>query len=67
MRDPALFAVPDDQAGPGDLRCAMFAYDCTPPLAPVAGTYTGCTVRTDSYLQPPGHYADFLRAIKDPS
>ena len=64
-RDPALFSLTD--AGPGDFRCTLFAYDCTPPLAAAAGTYTSCTTRTDSYLQTPQAYVDFLASVKDPS
>ena len=68
-RDPALFTLPADQAGPGDFRCQpLYAYTCDQPIAKDApGDYTNCAVRTDSYLRDPAEYFQFLSTVKDPS
>ncbi len=68
VKDPAIFALPADQVGPGDLRCQpLFAYKCDTPISPtMPGSYTNCTVRTDSYLQDPALYAQFLSTVKPP-
>jgi hypothetical protein len=65
VRDPAFFSLTD--TGPGDFRCTLFAYDCTPPLTTAPGKYTNCTTRTDSFLQTPQFYSDFLASVKHPS
>ena len=66
--NPALFAQSSDVVGRDDFRCAQTAYRCDAPISPKApGTYTGCRVRHDSFLNDPGDYAQFLSARKDPS
>ena len=68
VKDPAIFALPADQAGPGDFRCQpLFAYKCDTPISPTTGgSYSNCTVRTDTYLQDPATYAQFLSTVKPP-
>jgi hypothetical protein len=65
----ALFSLNAATVGPDDFRCQpQFAYNCDTPISPTAAaTYTNCKVRTDSYLQDPDAYADFLGTIKDPN
>ena len=65
----AVFSLPDnDVGGRNDYRVQpLFAYKCDSTISPNApGTYTNCTPRTDSYLQDPSYYAQFLGTIKDP-
>ncbi|MDB4955381.1 MAG: hypothetical protein JWO36_2950 [Myxococcales bacterium] len=68
VKDPAIFQLPAAQAGPGDFRCQpLFAYRCDTAISPSsAGSYANCHVRTDSYLQDPALYAQFLSAVKPP-
>jgi len=68
VRDKAIFSLPADQAGPGDFRCQpLYAYRCDTPIsATTPGAYTNCRVRTDSYLEDPAAYFDFVSSIKPP-
>lgn len=69
-KDPAVFSLPDAMVGGhDDYRVQpLFAYKCDQSLSATAGgTYTNCTSRTDSYLQDPAFYAQFLSAVKDPA
>ena len=66
----AVFMLPDAQVGGhNDFRVQpLFAYDCDQPISPTAGgVYSNCKPRTDSYLQDPTYYANFLSSVKDPS
>jgi hypothetical protein len=62
----ALFNLTAAAAGPGDFRCQpLFAYKCDTAIsATTGGTYTGCTPRTDSFLEDPNSYAGFLGTVK---
>jgi len=65
----AVFSLPDAQVGGhDDFRVQpLFAYLCDQAISATApGTYTGCKARTDSYLQDPGYYAQFLSSVKNP-
>jgi hypothetical protein len=65
----AVFGLPDAQVGGhDDFRVQpLFAYLCDQVISATApGTYTGCKPRTDSYLQDPGFYAQFLSSVKNP-
>ncbi len=66
VKDPAIFALPATQVGAGDFRCQpLFAYRCDTPISATAGgSYANCRVRTDSYLQDPAIYAQFLSTVK---
>jgi hypothetical protein len=65
---PGLFAQPADVVGRDDFRCAQGSYLCDTPISPSApGTYTGCRVRHDGFLNVPSSYARFLSTVKDPS
>ncbi len=69
-KDSTVFTLPDNTVGGhNDYRVQpLFAYKCDQPLSPSApGTYTNCTPRTDSYLQDPDLYAQFLSSVKDPA
>jgi hypothetical protein len=65
VRDPSLFALPGSR---DDFRAQpLYAYSCDQPISPTSpGTYTGCRVRTGSYLQDPAAYVQFLATVKDP-
>ncbi len=70
VKDPAVFSLPDASVGGhNDFRVQpLFAYKCDQPISPSApGTYTNCVPRTDSYLQAPSYYSQFLTSIKDPA
>lgn len=70
VKDPAVFSLPDAMVGgKTDFRVQpLFAYQCSTPISSSAGgTYSHCTPRTDSYLQDPHGYSQFLTSIKDPS
>jgi hypothetical protein len=59
--DPATYGMTDFRAQP------VFAYTCDQPIkADAPGTYTNCHTRTDSYLQTPQYYAEFLSSLKAP-
>jgi hypothetical protein len=65
----AVFSLPDAQVGGrNDFRVQpLFAYLCDQSIsASGPGTYTGCKPRTDSYLQDPGYFAQFLNSVKSP-
>lgn len=70
-KDAAVFSLPDSQVGGhhDDFRVQpLFAYECDTPISSSGpGTYTNCKARTDSYLQDPGLYAQFLSTVKDPT
>jgi len=68
IKDPAIFQLPAAQAGPGDFRCQpLYAYQCNTPISPsIGGSYSNCSVRTNSYLQDPAVYAQFLSTVKPP-
>ncbi len=69
VKDKSVFSLPDDQvAGHNDFRVQpLFAYKCDKAISSSQpGTYAGCTPRTDSYLQDPNFYAQFLSTVKDP-
>lgn len=59
---------PATVGGVSDFRVQpLFAYQCSTPIsASQPGTYSHCTPRTDSYLQDPHYYAQFLTTVKDP-
>lgn len=70
VRDRAVFSLPADQVGgQDDFRVQpMFAYSCDRPISSTQpGIYQNCVVRTDSYLETPDHYFQFLTTVKDPS
>jgi hypothetical protein len=59
--DPATYRMDDFRAQP------MFAYQCDQPIVATGpGTYTNCRTRTDSYLQTPQYFHDFLSTLKQP-
>jgi len=66
VKDKAIFSLPADQVGPGDFRAQpQFAYRCDQPIShTMPGTYTNCSVRTDSYLQDPAVYVQFLETLR---
>ncbi len=66
VRDPSLFALPGSH---DDFRAQpLYAYACDEAISATSpGKYTGCRVRTDSYLQDPAAYEQFLATVKDPS
>ncbi len=69
-KDASVFALPDASVGGrDDYRVQpLFAYKCDTQISPsAAGTYTNCSSRTDSYLQDPAVYAQFLSTVKDPA
>jgi hypothetical protein len=63
VSDPSVFGPPKL---PSDFAVQpQYAYNCNAPIDPVnPATYSGCTVRTGSYLQDPAYYASFLTSIK---
>jgi hypothetical protein len=65
VADPTLFALPGSR---DDFRAQpLYAYGCDQPISATSpGTYTGCRVRTGSYLQDPDAYVQFLASVKDP-
>jgi hypothetical protein len=67
VRDPSLFDRTD--LSQDDFRCQpLYAYTCDRAISSTGpGSYTNCRPRTDSYLETPAHYYDFLAGIKDPS
>jgi len=70
VKDKTVFNLPDTQVGGrNDFRVQpLFAYRCDQPIsATQGGTYTNCTPRTDSYLQDPNFYDQFLSSVKDPA
>ncbi len=70
VKDTSVFSLPDAQVGGhNDFRVQpLFAYNCSQSIsASAGGTYTGCTPRTDSYLQDPAYYVGFLDSVKDPA
>ncbi|HEX2690382.1 MAG TPA: hypothetical protein VHN14_27395 [Kofleriaceae bacterium] len=69
VKDNAVFSLPDAQVGGrSDYRVQpLFAYKCDQPLSTQAGTFTNCKPRTDSYLQDPSIYAQFLSGVKNPA
>jgi hypothetical protein len=69
-KDATVFSLPANQVGgPNDFRVQpLFAYTCDTPISSSApGMYKNCKARTDSYLQDPGLYAQFLSTVKDPA
>ena len=68
VKDHAIFGLPADQVGEGDFRAQpLYAYTCDQPISATApGQYTNCRTRTDSYLETPEHYHDFLAGLKGP-
>ena len=66
VADPSLFSLPVTQVGQGDFRCQpMFAYDCDRSITLQSpASYTGCKVRTGSYLADPASYFSFLSGLK---
>ncbi|HKA88673.1 MAG TPA: hypothetical protein VKE22_13475 [Haliangiales bacterium] len=66
VRDPAIFSLPEQQVGALDFRCQpMFSYTCDQPISPSGpGTYTNCFARTDSYLEDPNSFTQFLIDVK---
>jgi hypothetical protein len=65
---PGLFTQSSDVVGRDDFRCAQGAYLCDRPISPnEPGSYTGCRVRHDGFLNVPSTYARFLSTVKDPS
>jgi len=70
VKDKTVFTLTDSQVGGRfDFRVQpLFAYKCDQPIsATQGGTYTNCTPRTDSYLQDPNFYDQFLSSVKDPA
>lgn len=68
-KDPAVFMLGSANTGPGDFRVQpLYAYKCDsgPISSTGSGSYTGCTPRTDSYLQDPAFYFQFLTTVKPP-
>jgi hypothetical protein len=69
VKDNAVFSLPDATVGGrNDFRVQpLFAYRCATSISgSVGGTYKNCTPRTDSYLQDPHYYSQFLASVKDP-
>ncbi|HEX7837117.1 MAG TPA: hypothetical protein VF469_06610 [Kofleriaceae bacterium] len=69
VKDHKVFSLPDAMVGGhNDYRVQpLYAYQCATPISSSAGgTYAGCTPRTDSYLQDPHYYSQFLTSVKDP-
>jgi hypothetical protein len=66
VKDKSMFSLDMSQVGPGDFRCQpYFAYTCDTPFSATAGgSYANCKTRTDSYLQTPKFYYDFLTGLK---
>ena len=67
IKDPAVFSLRDNTVGGhNDFRVQpMFAYQCSTAIsATAAGTYSDCTPRTNSYLQDPHAYSQFLTSVK---
>jgi hypothetical protein len=70
VKDKTVFTLSDAQVGGrNDYRVQpLFAYQCDAALSPSqGGTYKNCTSRTDSYLQDPNFYDQFLSSVKDPA
>ncbi len=68
VKNNAVFSLPDATVGgKNDFRVQpLFAYQCATSIsATVGGTYKNCTPRTDSYLQDPHYYSQFLSGVKD--
>jgi hypothetical protein len=69
VKDTSIFSLGSGATGPGDFRCQpLYAYKCDSGAISASGpgTYTGCTPRTDSYLQDPAFYFQFLTSVKPP-
>ena len=70
VKDSQVYTLADAQVGGrNDYRVQpLFAYRCDQALSPTqGGTYKNCTPRTDSYLQDPSYYDQFLSSVKDPA
>ncbi len=69
VKDNTVFKLPDAMVGGHtDFRVQpLFAYRCATSISSSAGgTYERCVPRTDSYLQDPHYYSQFLTTVKDP-
>ncbi|HUJ56863.1 MAG TPA: hypothetical protein VLX92_00060 [Kofleriaceae bacterium] len=69
VKDKTVYTLMDSQVGGrNDFRVQpLFAYNCDKPISASMGdTYSNCTPRTDSYLQDPAFYSQFLSTVKDP-
>lgn len=67
VKDNAVFSLPDNTVGGrNDFRVQpLHAYRCTTPISSMTpGTYSDCEPRTDSYLQDPHFYSQFLTSVK---
>jgi hypothetical protein len=70
IKDSKVFTLdPATVGGISDFRVQpLFAYQCSTPISAThGGAYQHCTPRTDSYLQDPHYYSEFLTSVKDPS
>lgn len=65
VKDPSVFTPPSGNLTSDFPVQPQYAYNCNAPIDPnTPATYSGCTVRTGSYLQDPAYYASFLTSIK---
>ena len=66
--NPSLFDHPTSDAGPSDLRCALYGYTCDRPIDPtLPESYANCAPTLGGDLRDPSSYSDFLATLKDPS
>lgn len=62
---PTLFRQTTTAVGDNDLRCSTTAYDCDQAIKTgAAGSYTGCKVRHEGFLDKPDDYIAFLNGVK---